>query len=158
MTGVNSERLRLFFLSILWRSLKTRIKEFSYLPNIGVDLDRIGRMIITKDSGDFGYHPIALDQISTLGFAHNHSPTIQEITFEFEDGTRKVEFYRLYMQGIVAHIYPESCTDLTEKMAALFVGGHEKLWVYARKFEFTRQFKEANFEIESTSLRWPGAV
>ncbi|MCW8278909.1 hypothetical protein IMF27_28160 [Pseudomonas sp. PCH199] len=123
LDGVNSEKLRLFFLSILWRSLKTTIKEFSYLPNNGVDLERIGRMIVEKNSGHFGYHPIVLDQMSTLGFCHNYTPTLQKMDLEFEEGTRSVEFYRLYMQGLVVHIYPESCPDLLERMAALFIGG-----------------------------------
>ena len=156
--GVDAKKLRLFFLSVLWRSLKTSIKEFDFLPRAGVDLERIGKMIVGGDSGHFGYHPILLDQIGTLGFAHNQSPTYQSMDLELEGGVRTVEFYRLYMQGLVVHIYPESCPDLLETMAALFIGGHEKLWVYARRFESTRQFVEAKQEIIDSAARWPGAV
>jgi hypothetical protein len=156
--GIDVKKLRLFFLSILWRSLKTNIKEFGFLPRDGVDLDRIGRMIIEGDSGDFDYHPIVLDQIGTLGFAHNQSPTYQSMEILLPDGVRVVEYYRLYMQGLVIHIYPESCPDLVGTMAALFLGGYEKLWVNARRFESTRQYAEAKQEVMHSAALWPGAV
>lgn len=156
--GIDVKKLRLFFLSILWRSLKTNIKEFSFLPRSGVDLDRIGRMIVEGDSEGFDFHPIALDQISTLGFAHNQSPAYQSMEIQSPDGVRVVEYYRLYMQGLVVHIYPESCPDLVGVMAAMFIGGYEKLWVNARRFESTRQFAEAKQEILDAEVRWPGAI
>ena len=156
--GIDAKKLRLFFLSILWRSLKTNIKEFSFLPRAGVDLDRIGRMIVEGESGDFDFHPIVLDQIGTLGFAHNQSPTYQTMEIPRDGGVRIVEYYRLYMQGLVVHVYPESCHDLVEIMPAIFLGGYEKLWVNARRFESTRQFAEAKQEIINSSELWPGAV
>lgn len=150
--GVDAGKLRLFFLSILWRSLKTGIKEFSFLPRDGVDLDRLGRIIVDGDSGHYGYHPVVLDQISTIGISHNQSPTFHTMEIPFEEGVRVVDFYRLYMQGLVVHIYPENCDDFLSNMPALFVGGHEKLWVFARKFEETRQFDEIKQEIIESSL------
>ncbi|WP_327440289.1 hypothetical protein [Pseudomonas donghuensis] len=158
LEGVNVEKLRLFFLSVLWRSLRTGIKEFSFLPRDGVDLDRLGKMIVDGDSGDCSYHPIVLDQMSTLGFSHNKSPSFHEIEIQFEEGVKKLGYYRLYMQGLVVHIYPENCLDLLETMPAIFIGGYEKLWVNARKFEETKQFEEAKQELLDTALRWPGAV
>jgi len=156
--GVDVDKIRLFFLSLLWRSLKTKIKEFSYLPNVAVDLDRIGEMLINRDSGAPHYHPILLDQMSTLGFVHNHSPTLQEIELAFDEGPMRVPFYRFYMQGLVAHVYPADSLEVFKKMSAMFVGGHEKLWVYTRKFENTRQFAEAREAILNTSRVWPGAI
>jgi hypothetical protein len=156
--GVDAKKLRLFFLSILWRSLKTGIKEFSFLPREGVDLDRLGKMIVEGDSGHYGYHPVVLDQIGTIGLSHNQSPTFHTMEIPFEEGVRVVDFYRLYMQGLVVHIYPENCDDLLDKMSALFVGGDEKLLVIARKFEETRQFEEIKQEIIESSSLWPGAI
>lgn len=154
---VDVSRIRLFFLSILWRSLKTKIKEFSYLPREGVDLDRLGRMIVDGDPGSPGYHPIVLTQM-TLGFNHNKSPTYHEMEMPLEGGARKVGYYRLYMQGLVAHIYPEDCEDLLEVMAAVFVGGHEKLWVNCRKFSESKQFHEMREEILTANQLWPGVL
>jgi len=154
--GVDVGSIRLFFLSLLWRSLKTKIKEFSYLPNVAMDLDKIGEMLKNRDSGDPHFHPIALDQISTLGFAHNHSPTLQEIEFPFDEGPMRIPFYRFYMQGLVAHVYPADSLEIFKRMSAVFVGGHEKLWVYTRRFDSTRQFAEAKEAIQDTSRMWPG--
>ncbi len=158
LDGVNASKLRVFFLSILWRSLKTRIKEFDFLPREGVDLDRLGHMIIAGDPGSPGYHPIILDQISTLGFHHNQSPTYHEMDMPVGDDVRRIGYYRLYMQGLVAHIYPHDCEDLVEIAGAAFVGGAEKLWVNCRKFGDSKQFYEARDEMLTSSTLWPGAV
>lgn len=152
---VNVKKLRLFFLSILWRSLRTNIKEFNFLPRAGVDLARIGRMIVEGDPGSFDYHPIALDQIATLGFSHNQSPTYQTMEIHSSDGVREIGYYRLYMQGLVVHIYPESCPELVESIPANFLGGFEKLWVNARRFESTRQYAEMKNEITDSGALWP---
>lgn len=158
LEGVDTAKLRIFFLSILWRSLKTTIKEFEYLPREGVNLDRIGKMLITGDPGSPSYHPVVLTQISTLGFNHNHSPTYHEMDLPVGGGARRIGYYRLYMQGIIAHIYPENCEELLETMAAVFIGGHEKLWVSCQKFEDSKQLAEARDEILRASQRWPGAI
>lgn len=155
--GVDVSKLRLFFLSILWRSLKTKIKEFEYLPRDGVDLDRLGRMIIDGDAGSPGYHSIVLIQM-TIGFNHNKSPTYHEMDLPDGDGVQKIGYYRLYMQGLIAHIYPEDCSGLLERMGALFIGGHEKLWVNCRKFTESKQFHEARDEVLTANQLWPGAV
>lgn len=141
---IDGRKVRLFLLSILWRSLKTKIKEFSYLENIGVDLDLLGKHLVDGDSGAADYLPIVISQISTVGFTHNHSPTIQEMEWPDANGVATSrQFYRFYMQGLIAHVYPESCRDIFETAKAAFVGGADDLLVITHKFENSRQFEEA---------------
>lgn len=154
--NIDIQKLRLFFLSLLWRSLTTKIKEFSHLENIGVNLQVLGELIVRKAPSPANYHPIVLSQIDSRGFTHNHTPTIQEVEFPFEDGVRKASYYRFYMQGIVAHIYPEGCDDLFSTAPMSFIGGAEKLWVFTRRFEKSKQYVEACEVIEDSARRWPG--
>ncbi|WNC09322.1 hypothetical protein [Pseudomonas coleopterorum] len=157
VTSLNSDKIRLFLLSVLWRSLRTKIKEFSYLENIGLDLDVLGRHIAAKDPGHPSYLPIMLSQISTVGFTHNHSPTIQEIEHpDGNGGTQPQQFYRLYMQGLIAHIYPENCQEIFERSRAAFVGGSDALMVIAHKFENSRQFLDAKETMTQSMRDWPG--
>lgn len=155
--NVDSHKLRLFFLSLLWRSLSTKIKEFSHLENIGVDLRTLGEVIATKARTPASYHPIILNQMDSRGFTHNHTPTVQEIDFPFEGGIRKALYYRFYMQGVVAHIYPEECNDLFSIAPVSFIGGAESLWVFTRRFEKSKQYVDAREIMEDSARRWPGA-
>lgn len=147
LEGINSDKLRLFFLSILWRSLTTSIKEFSYLPNEGVDLERLREMIVSKDAGHYNYLPVMLDQISTLGLTHNYSPTLQERVVEGANGSTTVKFYRLYMQGIVAQIYICQNEEFLKSLSPMILGGEDSLVLIARKFEKSWQYEAAKTEI-----------
>lgn len=156
--SIDANKLRLFFLSLLWRALSTKIKEFAHLENIGVDLRELGGFLIRKESGPANYHPISLTQMDSRGFTHNHTPTIQEVEFSFDGGNRKLLYYRFYMQGIVAHIYPKGCDDLFLTAPVTFIGGAEKLWVFTRRFEKSKQYTEACEVMEESAKRWPSAV
>ncbi len=155
--NIDSHKLRLFFLSLLWRALSTRIKEFSHLENIGVNLSTLGEIVAAKARTPASYHPIALSQIDSLGFTHNHTPTVQEINFPFEDGIRKAFYYRFYMNGIVAHIYPEKSDDLFLIAPVSFIGGTESLWVFTRRFEESKQYIDASEVMLDSAKKWPSA-
>lgn len=155
---VDSVKLRLFFLSVLWRSLKTGIKEFSYLPRDLVDLDVLRGMIINNDPGHHGYLPIMLDQISTLGISHNYSPTLQDKEMERVGGNVRFRFFRLYMQGIVAHIHVDVDQEFLSGMSPMIVGAEEELLVISRKFETSWQYQAAKHEYHDVSTNWPGML
>lgn len=155
IANYDSSKLRLFFLSLLWRSLATKIKEFSYLDNIGVDLDLLGELLVKKDPGPHKFLPIVISQISTVGFTHNHSPTIQEITHEVAGVEAVYRFYRFYMQGVIAHIYVGDCESVVSASPGVFVGGEDRLVVISHKFENSRQFEEAKSSMIESIQAWP---
>ena len=158
LSGVNAGKLRLFFLSILWRSLKTTINEFSYLPRDVVDVDKLREMIVNKDPGHYDYLPIMLDQVSTLGTSHNYSPTLQERSIDRPGGSVKARFFRLYMQGIVAHIHIDADEEFLTSVAPMIVGAEENLILIARKFEKSWQYEAARHEVQDVSASWPGMI
>ncbi|MFL6876138.1 hypothetical protein ACJ6YJ_14865 [Pseudomonas marginalis] len=149
---VDQNKIRLFFLSLLWRALKTSIKEFEYLENLNVDLELLASHLVRLESGLPSYLPIVISQISTVGFTHNHSPTIQESVFP--DG-KTYRFYRFYMQGVIAHVYI-GCESLHVDAPAMVVGGADSLVVVTHKFENSRQFAEARDSIVEAHQQWPG--
>ncbi|GFM74066.1 hypothetical protein PSCICL_50580 [Pseudomonas cichorii] len=153
--SVDSRKIRLFFLSILWRSLKTGIKEFSYLPRDLVDLDALRDMIVNNDSSHYTYLPVMLDQISTIGASHNYSPTLQDEEVERVGGNIRLRFFRLYMQGIVAHIHIDADQEFLNGMGPMIVGAEEELVVIARKFEASWQYQAAKHEYHNVSTNWP---
>lgn len=158
LSDVDAGKLRLFFLSILWRSLRTSIKEFSYLPRDIVDTDKLREMIVHKDPGHHSYLPIMLDQISTLGTSHNYSPTLQEKIIERPGRDVNVRFFRIYMQGIVAHVHVDADEEFLTAMSPMIVGGTQDLVLVARKFEKSWQYEAARHEMEEVSASWPGML
>lgn len=156
LINVDSAKLRLFFLSILWRSLKATIKEFSYLSSEGVDMEALKDLLVRKDPGDYRFLPVVLDQLGTLGPVHNYSPTLQENEYEQPGGAViKVRFFRIYMQGITAHIYIEASNEFLEGISPMIVGAKESLLVITRKFEKSWQFEALWHEIKNSSAKWP---
>lgn len=156
--NVNATSLRLFFLSILWRSLSTKREEFAHLENIGVDLEALREMLINRDPGTADYYPVCLSQISTLGPAHNQTPTIQEIEFPFDTGIRAARYYRFYMQGVIAHMYPSGCEDIFNTCPASFIGGDTELLVFTRPFQDSWQLENMESEINETRKLWPDLI
>lgn len=148
--GIDVAKLNLFFLSLLWRALKTRIREFAFLENIGIDLNEIGECIKSKTPCLPQAYPICIHQIIDRGPTHNYSPTIQEGHMPTSEGLRAVSYYRFYMQGVIAHIYPKGYEDLFLNARATFLGGGDELLVFARNFEKSKQSSVLRYAITET--------
>ncbi|KRW57796.1 hypothetical protein [Pseudomonas sp. TTU2014-080ASC] len=153
----DATRLKIFYLSILWRFLSSKRPEFSYLENIGIDLNELTGHIRAQTAPGKGLYLICLHQHVTRGFTHNHSPTIQEMEIEKGEASVKIRFYRIYFNGLVAHLYPRTEPGL-EHMgteASIYIGEANDLVVFTRPFEQSRQETESIHEIMDTVRLWP---
>ena len=105
ITFEDANKIRLFFLSLLWRW------GVSMLPaarDVKLSIDQLHQlrdMILTSNAGDPGYFPITLIQISTRGETQNMSPILTEkqIYHHQSDTEKSVPFYRFYFDGLIAH-------------------------------------------------------
>jgi hypothetical protein len=79
--GIDFKRLRMFFLSLLWRAAETDRVEFSAIRLDDCVLDRLRTMVATGNAEPIEFYPISLIQLSSRGFEHNFSASAEVKTY-----------------------------------------------------------------------------
>lgn len=92
VSGLNTKLVRLFFISLLWRAAASQREEMSdiYLPQ--QELDVLKLMIVRKESGEPGFLPMYINQISNIGVHHNRTPIYEKQVI----GDIEVDTFRFY--------------------------------------------------------------
>lgn len=143
--GIDPVKLRLFFLSILWRAAATSLNEFSYIKLPDEDIERLRLMILNGDPDPQSFYPLQLTQLITKGFVHNHAGIKIDLPPESreseKDGTEDLPTYRLYFDGLITHYYlglPLSYS--IENLKGVMVGTADSLIVTTVPFENSLQY------------------
>jgi hypothetical protein len=104
--GVDCVRLRLFFLSLLWRAAATSLFEFNSVSMSANELTQLREMVLHGEVKPYHFYPVTLAQLSTRIFPHNTSrlikrqPMVDSNTGELVDGAlREIDHYRFYFDG-----------------------------------------------------------
>lgn len=139
ISDIDQKRLRIFFLSPLWRAAATELVEFSDVKLDDCDLDRLRTMVQTGTAEPIEFYPVTLIQLSTRGFEHNYTATVEVKTNPGfgEVPDRTIPHIRFYFDGLVAHIHRERSGQLDESI----VGAHPKLTVCTVTFEESRHLR-----------------
>ena len=126
-------KLRVFFLSILWRAAASTLREMGEISLSEADVATLGMLVVAGDPGPPSFFPIQLAQLSTRGEAHNHSPIL---TTKFIPDVRSgfggydVPVYRFYFDGLIAHFHlPSTDTEAVSNLGNLVVGQADTLTV-----------------------------
>jgi hypothetical protein len=134
----DSKRLRLYFLSLLWRAAETERWEFNEIELEGKALSTLRRMVRAGDPNPQNLFPIELMQLSSRGFPHNHSPIADEkLVPSLHDGIpEKVPIFRFHFDGLAIH-FDRRQLDLEEfaKRGNLYVGAADDVKVATVPFE-----------------------
>lgn len=85
IVGVDTRRLRLFLLSLLWRAAATSRPEFNAIDVPVHDLEQIRQMVLTGSVEPIEFYAMQLIQLSTLGSIHNLTPWPDTKTLKGED-------------------------------------------------------------------------
>lgn len=100
-----TKRLRLFFLSLLWRAAATDRYEFSEVKLSPEQVEKLRVMLVSEEPEPFGFFPTSLTQLSTMGLRHNMAPlsTEKQIpTIEGSPGWIEPTF-RFFIDGLIIH-------------------------------------------------------
>jgi hypothetical protein len=62
---IDRHTLRLFFLSLLWRSGASKRKEVAEIDVPSDDLEKLRLMLLNKNAGSLSFYPAVLVQLST---------------------------------------------------------------------------------------------
>lgn len=141
--GVDTEILRLFLLSLLWRALVTTRKEFSHVTNVGVDIEELRKIILSGEPGDPFRYPIMLYQMSTRGVVHNNTPSHDEVVLPAidDESEDRIDTYRFYMQGMVAHIYAVVDRRVVRRLGNMPLGCSENTLIFTWPFDSSKQLR-----------------
>jgi len=137
-------RLRLFFLSLLWRAAASTREEFSEVRLADEDRERLRKMIVEENPDPIDYFQIQLVQLSTLGFEHNHTPISGTKVISGVNGESdyEVPFYRFYFDGLIAHLDRRPIAEVQKRpMKELVLGYSERLCVATVSYRESSQRK-----------------
>ena len=161
VSGFDTSRMRLFFLSLLWRAAASSRQEFHETSLPPENLAELRQRIIEGDPGSLDFYPISLVQLSTVGPPHNMAPIIRttEVPASGDHPEQKFPHYRFYIEGLVAHIYvPPQSHQARKSFGGLILGARDELGIVTVTYEASyqdRALRQAIFEVERD---WPEAL
>jgi hypothetical protein len=153
---LNGARLRLFFLSVLWRAAVSEMREFQEVQIPHSQMRRLRRMLIEGDPEPFHVFPISLTQLSTRGRVHNLTPIAQRKQKSIlQPKGATIPIFRFYFDGLIAHIHRESNRNEVQDLGGMLLGTNTPTAICTVKYENSWQqgnMRELEREAEE---RWP---
>lgn len=92
-------KMRRFFLSLLWRAAVSSLPEFNEIELPPSDIERIRKIILGEEKDDLRFYPINLLQLPSKGPIHIFTPIKQRF------GDNGDEIFRFYMDGLIIHFH-----------------------------------------------------
>ena len=156
--GEDWSRLRLFFLSLLWRAAASSLPEFSriVLPDRDLEIIRVALISGTPPPPDF--YPIMLTQLSTKGPPHNHAPIPQLKTIPASGPIleHQLRLFRFYLEGLIVHFHRDAPSKgELDAMGPLVLEAADVMVVQARTYEGSFQAENLAVTMAETWERWP---
>jgi hypothetical protein len=159
--GIDAERLRLFFLSLLWRAAATTRPEFSEVTLGDDELIQLQEAVLRRQPPPDGFYPLHLIQLSTKGEAHNQTPVAmtKHLPADGDDSERLVPIYRFYFEGLIAHFIRPPATGVhPSPVTALAVDRGHSIIVTTITYEGSFQQENlARLKFEAFSA-WPAPM
>jgi hypothetical protein len=146
----DDNKLRLFFLSLLWRAAASTLAAFSAVVLPDDKLEKLRQMVLHGDPEPYEFFPVCLTQLSTRNLRHNFSA---ERTAKYErivDPTsgdlipaqfRPVEVFRFYFDGLVAYFHIDVDDQYVHERAEMMIGMEKELCVVTVESEKSRQIQ-----------------
>jgi hypothetical protein len=151
-------KLRLFFLSLLWRAAASTHNGFAEISLAPDELAELGSRLIARDPASPSYFAVHLIQLSTLGEPHNLVPLARTKRIPAYKSVQEHEipFFRIYFEGLIAHIHPNNDSKYDgEKVGALVLGQKEFTTVPTVKFEGSFQRENIANLVSGAWSKWP---
>lgn len=115
-----------------------------YLPQ--QELDVLKLMIVRKESGEPGFLPMYINQISNIGVHHNRTPIYEKQVI----GDIEVDTFRFYFEGLICYIIHSYDGDIIKGLEPVFIEASSELLVITHKFEDSRAFSDLKEVISSS--------
>jgi hypothetical protein len=139
------DKLRLFFLSLLWRAAATTLPAFDKISMRPVELELLRTMVLDGIPRPLDFYPTSLLQIVPRGDPHNIGPFPTDFSFRF------------YFDGLIAHMFRDVKIDL-ENVGQCFVGFSPTFWVQTQTFEHSFQLANIKQHILEGETQWQEVI
>jgi hypothetical protein len=152
---IDTRRLRLFLLSLLWRAAASSRPEFSGVALPPEDLEFLRTMIIRGNPAPLYFYPMALVQLSTMGEIHNHTPfaDVKHVPAIGDEPERLIPIFRFYFDGLIIHVHQQATDSGYEaRLGSLIVGNSEELAVSTVTFEASYQLENLRTTVAESIL------
>lgn len=146
-------KLRLFFLSLLWRAAATDMFEFGEVTMPPDHLERLRRVVLGESAESEAFYPATLTQLSTMGIIHNHGAIAQSKTIPAYDNepSRIVPIFRFYFDGLIVHFHRQAEDNgYTKELGSHVVGQENELVLSTVTFERSFQFENLMWVMAET--------
>ncbi|MEO9614122.1 MAG: hypothetical protein ABJG86_14395 [Nitratireductor sp.] len=132
-------KLRLFVLSLLWRSAATELEEFQNVQMSSEDLEYLRDLVVSGQSGRSDEFPTVFLCLRGPGLEHNHTPVRQK----YESESSRLEIYRFYFDGLIILVGDKNAPDeFAREMKSYLVGFQNEFFMMARPFKGSRQERD----------------
>jgi hypothetical protein len=150
--------LRMFFLSVLWRSVNSRLEAFRELRLDWNSREKL-RKIVAKEiqPHDFDF-PMILIAIDTIGQPQNLVPLRSKIAVpQIVDGLKsEIKIFRIFVDGLVAHIGRRSMDgELRECWKGRVVGLDTPTLIGGRPYDGSWQQQNLGYLQDEFVRDWP---
>ena len=159
VSGIDPRRLRLFFLSLLWRAAATDRPEFSEVDMPAKDIEKLRSMLVAGDPEPLSFYPTTLTQLSTLGITHNLTPLAETKTIPGLGGEadQTVPYFRFYFDGLIAHMHRQASDGgVSGGLGPLVVGAGGELVLSTIPFETSFERENLRVVMSESKGTWPG--
>ena len=138
LEGIDFPRLRLFFLSLLWRAAATGIFEFKTVSIPTCELTKLREMVLRGQVEPYHFYAVTLTQLVTRNFPHNWStsrlikrqPMVDPSTGQLAEGaSREIDHYRFYFDRLIAHMHINDDAERVASVGPVYAGQGNELVV-----------------------------
>ncbi|MGY4230087.1 hypothetical protein ACVMIH_007448 [Bradyrhizobium sp. USDA 4503] len=161
LRGTDFRALRLFFLSLLWRAAASRHEAFGGVALAADELADLGSRLVARDPGSPTYFAVHLIQLSTLGAVQNLSPfgKFMRIPELGDVKAHSIPIFRIYLDGLIAHIHPNRDTAYDgRKMGTLVLGQCDFTAVLTIEYEISFQHEDMLTRLAEAWIIWPNLM
>lgn len=152
-------RIRIFFLSVLWRAAVSEMYEFQGIALGQSDLRRLRRCIRDGIAPQEDLFPVTLTQISTRGVMHNHGPIAQIKKVPLSRNTPRSEpIFRFYFDGMIAHFHRDPRAETMDGLAPMLIGQSGGTTLSTVTFEASWQLLNLKNTIADAEHEFPGGI
>lgn len=143
VSGGDWKKLRLFFLSLLWRAAATNLREFDEIKIPPDHLEQLRQMVLNREPKPVAFYAISLTQMSTLGIRHNQTPIAFTKTIpSLAEGQAPIEepTFRFYFDGLIVH-FSRLSTEQNEarNLGPIVVGAEDTITLSTVAFDSSAQ-------------------
>ncbi len=154
-------KMRLFFLSLLWRAAASNRTEFKGINLRPSDYRRLRACV--RDSAlpdNWAFFPVTLTQISTRGMHHIHSPMMQVKRSIKVDGYRSGSHLitRFFLDGLVVHVHHPIEHRYIDGLWPMMVGPPEGTTVSTVTWEGSSQLLDLSAAVDEAQRLHPGGL